>query len=292
MDLTVWALRRRGSNLIDRWDGRVYGRIIPLDNVPFKVLVTSGKVSGKPIVVATLQAESISEAQQVKKIRATLQQMLGLDADMKPFYKLAEKDKQLRPLVERYRGVRPPRFPTVFEALINSIACQQVTLSLGILLLNRLAESFGLKFKENGTTWHAFPRPEDLAAASEADLRSLGFSRQKIRAIKELSTSLVENRLDLTGLETRPDEEAMERLLSLRGIGRWSAEYVLLRGLGRVDTFPGDDVGAQNNLQRLFSLDERPNYDEIKKLTSRWHPYEGLVYFHLLLDRLHEKGVV
>ena len=78
----------------------------------------------------------------------------------------------------------------------------------------------------------------------------------------------------------------------IRGIGRWSAEYVLLRGLGRLDAFPGDDIGAQNNLKRIFLLDNKPTYEGIKKLTSRWHPYEGLVYFHLLLEKLHLKGVI
>ncbi len=99
-------------------------------------------------------------------------------------------------------------------------------------------------------------------------------------------------KLDLTGLEEMENEEIIEFLSSLRGIGRWSAEYVLLRGLGRVNIFPGDDIGAKNNLQRLFHMNKRPNYEEIKELTSQWHPYEGLVYFHLLLDKLHTKGYV
>ncbi len=85
-------------------------------------------------------------------------------------------------------------------------------------------------------------------------------------------------------------EEIIEFLSSLRGIGRWSADYVLLRGLGRVNIFPGDDIGAKNNLQRLFKLDERPSYEKIRELTSQWYPYQGLVYFHLLLDKLHAKG--
>jgi DNA-3-methyladenine glycosylase II len=78
------------------------------------------------------------------------------------------------------------------------------------------------------------------------------------------------------------NEEIVGYLTTLRGIGRWSAEYALLRGLGRLDIFPGDDVGARNNLQRLFHLHTKPDYEEINKLTSQWHPYEGLVYFHLL----------
>jgi len=106
-------------------------------------------------------------------------------------------------------------------------------------------------------------------------------------------TALVaNNKIDLTNLEELTNEEAIEFLSSLRGIGRWSAEYVLLQGLGRVDIFPDDDVGAKNNLQRLFHTDKKPGYEDIREMTSRWHPFEGLVYFHLLLDKLHAKGIL
>jgi DNA-3-methyladenine glycosylase II len=120
----------------------------------------------------------------------------------------------------------------------------------------------------------------------------LGFSHQKARAIRELAADVVADRLDLAGLDGMTNREAVDYLSTIRGIGRWSAEYVLLRGLGRLDTFPGDDVGAQNNLQRLFHLVDKPNYEQIRDLTSPWHPYEGLVYFHLLLEKLQTKGVL
>jgi DNA-3-methyladenine glycosylase II len=88
------------------------------------------------------------------------------------------------------------------------------------------------------------------------------------------------------------DSEAMAWLTSLRGIGRWSAEYVLLRGLGRLHVFPGDDVGARNKLERFLDIEERLDYDGVEQLVARWHPFAGLVYFHLLLDSLSESGLV
>jgi DNA-3-methyladenine glycosylase II len=218
--------------------------------------------------------------------------MLGLAVDMQPFYDLARDNAVIGPLVERFSGVRPPRFPTVFEGLVNSIACQQVTLDLGILLLNRLSERFGVQVATGGTVLHAFPTPADLADVQEESIRELGFSRQKARAMKELSTHVADNSVDLARLEGMTNREAIADLSHIRGIGRWSAEYVLLRGLGRLDIFPGDDIGAQNNLQRLFHLTDKPAYDHIRQLTSPWHPYEGVVYFHLLLDKLRMNGAI
>jgi DNA-3-methyladenine glycosylase II len=71
--------------------------------------------------------------------------------------------------------------------------------------------------------------------------------------------------------------EAIARLTSLRGVGRWSAEYVLLRGLGRVHVFPGDDVGARNKLERFLDIAARLDYDGVEQIVARWHPFAGLV---------------
>ena len=189
-----------------------------------------------------------------KEAGLLVQKMLGLAVDLQPFYKLARDNAVIGPLVEQFAGVRPPRFPTVFEGLVNSIACQQVSLDVGIVLLNRLSERFGAQFVTRNTVLHAFPTPADLADVPEESIRELGFSHQKTRAIQELSTHVADTTVDLTRLEGMTNKEAVAYLSRIRGIGRWSAEYVLLRGLGRLDTFPGDDIGAQNNLQRLFHL--------------------------------------
>ena len=93
--------------------------------------------------------------------------------------------------------------------------------------------------------------------------------------------------------EAPPLPEDLEALLRrLRGVGRWTAEYVLLRRLGRLHIFPGDDVGARNNLQRWLHLPNPLDYEAVRRTLARWHPYGGLIYFHLLLDRLEEAGYV
>ena len=92
------------------------------------------------------------------------------------------------------------------------------------------------------------------------------------------------------GLAELPEEDALERLLGLRGVGRWTAEYVLLRGLGHTHVFPGDDVGARNNLRRWLLVTKPMDYMSVHRMLKRWHPYGGLIYFHLLLDRLADAG--
>jgi DNA-3-methyladenine glycosylase II len=99
----------------------------------------------------------------------------------------------------------------------------------------------------------------------------------------ELAGAVAGGRLDLDELEELDDAAAVARLRSLRGVGRWTAEYVLLRGLGRLHVFPGDDIGARSNLQRWLGILEPLDYDGVQRVLARWQPFQGLVYLHLLL---------
>lgn len=292
LDLTAWALRRRQRNIIDQWDGNQYLRVIVCNNAPVKLTISQGFESTNPEIIVLMQSKVDITPRIQKNTQLIIQNMFGLKVNLQPFYTLANNNEALDLLVKQFAGVRPPRFPSIFESLINAIACQQLTLDVGILMLNRFAERFGVRFEENDTILYAFPRPEDLADASLEDIKNLGFSSQKASSIKELATKVITNAINLEHIGKMENREVVEYLSNIRGIGRWSAEYVLLRGLGRLDIFPGDDVGARNNLQRLFHLDKKPNYEEIKNLTFSWHPYEGLVYFHLLLQNLCMKGVI
>jgi DNA-3-methyladenine glycosylase II len=288
LDLTVWALRRRQKNLIDLWDGKQYKRVFVIKENVLQVIVT--QISLKELSVIIKSDRNIEAMRPF--ITKLIQKVLGTDRNLEDFYNLAQKDKHLKLLVQNFKGMKPPRFPTLFEALVNSIACQQITLDVGILLLNRLSQNYGKKISDNGVLQNAFPRPIDLYKISEDEIKKLGFSYQKARALIGLSQSLVNKKLLLTDLMMASNEEIVASLSQIRGIGRWSAEYALLRGLGKIDVFPGDDVGAQKNLMQLLNLSKRPNYDQVYQLTKTWEPYAGFVYFHLLLEKLKAKNLL
>ncbi len=285
LDLTVWTLRRRAENVVDRWDGTTYRRVLPLKDAPVEVSVVQVTSAESPQLRVTVTGAAAKPGIEAV-IAPILEQMLGLKVDLGVFHRFAAHDARLAPLAERFRGMRPPRFSTVFEAIINGIACQQMSLALGIMLLSRLSQSHGLAAGEGNLKGHAFPRPEDLAGLDPPALRPLGFSHQKSRAMIEASRAVCEGQLDLESLADMPDAEAVEQLEQLHGVGRWTAEYVLLRGLGRSHLFPGDDVGARNNLMRWLKLRKPLDYQRVQRVLARWKGYGGLIYFHLLLDRL------
>lgn len=301
LDLTALALCRRPHNRIDRWDGHSYRRILLLGSRSAPIASSVWQERSGSTDAAELQvtlAGSGLGTRDVVQAQSALRRLLGLDIDLGDFYRMAAADPELAPLAQRWRGLRPPRFPSVFETLTNAIACQQITLTVGITLLNRLIEAYGRAYPEpdaaggSAPVSNAFPTPQELTGVPPESLRSLGFSRQKAHCLIELATAIADGSLDFSALEALDNASAVRLLRRLHGVGRWSAEYVLLRALGRLDVFPGDDVGARNNLQRWRGRAEKLNYEGVRQATARWRPYSGLVYFHLLLDSLEQRGMI
>lgn len=291
LDLTAWALRRRADNVVDRWDADdgAYRRVFVVDGAPIDVEVRQRGPVDEPELLVTARASTRPPLAVQTQVARTLVRSLGLEVDLTGFYELADDDPFLGPLTARFRGVRPPRFHTWTEALTAAVSCQQLSLAVGIQLLNRLAIRYGLVGTDGSP---AFPTAEDLAVADPDELRAMGYSNRKAQVITNLAGMVHDGTLDLDRLETAPDDEVADALCRLHGIGRWSAEYVILRGLGRVRVFPGDDVGAQNRLGRLLGTGSRLDRDGVQELMDRWDPWAGLVYFHLLLDGLADAGYV
>ena len=282
LDLTVWTLRRRPNNAMDRWEEGIYRRTLVVDAMPVQVAVTQQKTR---LAVTVTGADLPSKTR--ADVTAALDRLLGLRVDLRPFYRLASQETKLHQLARRFLGVKPPRFPGVFEAMVNAIACQQLSLTVGIALLNRLTERYGLGSRKEG---RAFPRADEIAKRHIRTLRAMGYSRNKGRAIIEAARAIKDGKLGLDGFETMDDAETVHRLMEWQKVGRWTAEYILLRAFGRIHQFPGDDVGAQKSLQRWLRLKQPPDYDHVCRVLRRWNPYAGLIYFHLLLDGLDRKG--
>jgi DNA-3-methyladenine glycosylase II len=122
--------------------------------------------------------------------------------------------------------------------------------------------------------------------------RELGFSYRKAQYLLEVSRREATGQFDSEQIEQVDNAAITEMLLKLHGIGRWTAEYVLLRGLGRTNVFPGDDVGARNRLALWLGLRRSLDYSSTRRIVNHWQPYAGLVYLHLLLAGLTESGEI
>lgn len=129
-------------------------------------------------------------------------------------------------------------------------------------------------------------------APCAAELRKIGYSLHKASTIIELARAISRGRLKLEEIETLDDQQAVDFLTGLKGIGRWSAQYVLLRGLRRINVFPADDVGFQDKLTRWMHLRRRLDYAGVHKALGDWRRYGGILYFFMLLNHLQEEGLL
>jgi len=258
---------------------------------PVGLAVTQSKSGARPEIEVRISAAHPRNLKD--QVAATVTRMLGLERDVSGFYRLARNDSTLRPLAERLRGMKPVRYPTVFEAFANAVVCQLISLTAGMPVLNRLAEAFGKSMSSDGTAIRSFAVAEAVARSNPDALRALGLSRQKGEYLINLARLAADQKdRDFSSIDALSDDDAIERLSAIRGIGRWTAEYVLLRGFGRIHIFPGDDVGGRNKLYEFLGETATPDYAGVRRIMERWHPYGGLIYLHLIVSGLVDNGHV
>ena len=291
LDLTVWVLKRRPEYVVDNWDGETYRRTLMVEGRRVGISVRQlGSPDAPELDVMLFTEDEVGAA--IDQITESIERLLGTTIDLTGFYQFADSDTQLRPLVNRFKGFKPTRYPTVFECLTNAITCQLVSLNVGLKVVSRLVNAYDDDARANSIMAPGFPTPETIARAAPDHLRQIGFSRQKARALIELAQGLERGEIEFDSLPELDDASAIERLASLRGVGRWTAEYTLLRGLGRLHIFPGDDVGARNTLQKWRQFNDPLTYDRVREILNKWQPYGGLIYFHMLLLGLESKGCI
>ncbi len=194
--------------------------------------------------------------------------LLGLPFELDPFYAFAADDEVLGALVTRLAGFRPPLAPDPFEALVTSITAQQVSLFSAFAIRNRLIERFG----ERAEHAYAFPSRARLAAAAEADLVAVGFSRRKA----EYVVGLARSDLDLEALARLPDAEVKERLVAQRGLGEWTADWFLARHLGRPRAWPSGDLGLRKAFAAFYGD------VDVRAAGGRFDPFQNLTAHYLL----------
>ena len=209
----------------------------------------------------------------------------GLDDDLTGHLAAMAADPDLAPLRKRFGGLRILRAPDVYEALLVAVIGQQVSVRAAQSIRYRLMENLGTQIVVSGShgeeQYGLYPSPQQLIEAGEEGLRAQGASRQKAAYLLGIARRAAAGELDRTAWATLSDEEASERLGEIKGVGRWTAEIVLMRGLGRPDVFPAGDLGLQAAVQELWGLSERPSEKAVREIAERWAGWRSYAAFYL-----------
>lgn len=280
LDLTVSALRRLSTNIVDVLtpEGE-YVRAIGGARRPVVVRV---KQEHPDSIAVTIDGARSEHAQ----VLALVRRILGVDRELTHFDRAAARMPWLRALALRMRGVKPPRYPSLWEAFVNAIAFQQVSLHAASAIVRRLITTLGQPVESEDTLSYVFPSAAQVLGARDELLRSAGLSAGKLATLRRAGEALASGAMSEAMLEERPSADAAALLRQIKGIGPWTATVILLRGLGRLDVFPMNDTSVARNLALVAGSTPL----DVGKILDALSPQQGMLYYHLLLARLEARG--
>ncbi|HSH00264.1 MAG TPA: DNA-3-methyladenine glycosylase [candidate division Zixibacteria bacterium] len=260
--------------------------VTTLNNAPVEITIARRSNLQGPLRVQWRQlqwrsAHTVTAEVKNSEVERFVRRTFSLDLDLRDFYRALAPHGKLAPMATSLRGLKPTLTDTVLDAAIWAIVGQQVTLSFARILRARIFSAYGRAVDWRGARIHLTPQPERLARASLKKLRSLQLSENKARYLKELAGLIAKGSLNLEQLREMEHDSALERLLALKGIGPWTANYILMRGAGRLDALPVGDAGLNRALVKVFNLSERPTSEKATALAEPFRPYRSLFTLYL-----------
>jgi len=278
----------RFPEVVDRFDGTVYRRFLPVGRGGALLSVAQVGTAARGVLEATLTGPQAGSPAARAAAERIVHVALGAAQPVAGFYRGFRADPVVGAAIRDFRGLRGAGVPSLWEGLVTAILAQQVNLHFAYDIRRELAETFGRRGRFEGETFIAFPTPESMSGETPAKLRRFRLSESKARAIHGLARAFADGVLAEAEIVALDDEAAIERLTGFRGVGRWTAEIALLRGLGRCDIFPAGDLGVVKYLaQGLLGHQDKAKEDAMRRFAERWQPWRGLalVYGYAELNR-------
>ena len=238
----------------------------------------------KPKLSVELRSNAGINRQDIKKAEDTIKFLFSLDFDLKPFYERVKEDKIMASLTSNLWGLKSPTTLTVFEALVDSIVEQQISLKVANGIENKITKKFGDALNLEGDTYYAYPTPQKLASAQTEELRQCGLSLRKGEYIKEVATLITQGKLNLEKISSYESmEQIIRELDEIRGIGVWTAELTMLRGMQRLEALPADDLGLRRVISRYYFSGKKISSAEARQTAEAWGEWKGLAAYYLVV---------
>lgn len=197
----------------------------------------------------------------------TMEKHLRTTPEIKEF--LIEADSKFSPIISAVGDIEVELEPDLFVSLVSTIVGQQLS--------NKVLEIIWNRFD---TLLQGEVTPEKILNLPDEKIREVGISYRKIEYIKNLAQKVLNGELDLVALESFSDQEVIEKLVELKGIGVWTAEMLLIFSLGRNDVFSVRDLGLRRGVARLYDLGDVSD-DEVAKIAAKWSPYRTFASLYL-----------
>jgi DNA-3-methyladenine glycosylase II len=297
-EATARFLRFTEAEIVDNFDAGTYTRAQHFRGRLYLLTIKSAGTRARPSLnisltpsrsvapssrhaSSTLQRASSGVTQGIlAEAEQTARRAFSVEHDLKKFRAQVQDDPLMGRLEAAHRGLHLPRWASLFEALVNSILLQQIATSVAWTFRRRLVERFGESLTVGDRTFHAFPLPSSLARATVESLRALGLSGAKAQSIIELARIIESGALDDEVLARADNEEIIARLTTLRGVGRWTVEWVLMLHFGRTDVFAAADLFLRGAVVKYYNEGRAMSEREIREFAlarfGAWQSYAAL----------------
>jgi DNA-3-methyladenine glycosylase II len=285
-EATAAVLRRGPADPLIWFDGRRWRRRLAVDGAEFLVEVSpaahgAAAQRGRIRASSGLSARVLAGRVRRAVLARVIARLFGLDDPARALSR--HLPAAVRRATVRLPGAALPGYPTLFEALVHTILGQQISATAANAHRAAFTRRFGRPFTYRGSTYWTFPAAAGLAAERLASLRRPGLSTAKALAVRSIARAVEHGAVSETALEAMPPEAAIDALTALPGIGRWTAEWVLLRALRRFDIVPAGDLAVRKAVTWFSGSATLLSEREVRELAAPWTPYAGLAAFRLLL---------
>ena len=279
---------RKFEPLLDHVEDGEYRRVADLAGLPVLYGVREIRNRGR----ANLQVRIVAgpdDDRTLQAITGFVERQFSTGLDISPFYQFARRDPALAMLVQHFHGMRIPQSANIFETLVSAILEQQINLSFAHQVKKALVQTFGSFIEHEGRRYYCFPEPAALAITTPRDLLRLQISGPKAKYIIGLAQAVLDGTLDLEGLRRLDPDSAHSKLLSFKGVGPWTAQYVGMRALGHLDSLPAADVGLQKAIMRFYGLRKQPSQQRVAQIARAWAGWRSYATFYLWLTFWEER---
>jgi DNA-3-methyladenine glycosylase II len=278
----------QGDRQIRIFENGILKQVILIREKPVLAVVKSAGTVMEPELSVMLKSAARISAAGKEEAGSVLSRILNLDLNLAEFYRDVGGDEVLSGITCRLAWLRPPASSSVFEAIVDTVLEQQISIHVAHRLQERLRKTFGSRLAVGGDTYYGFPAPNDLADAGIDRIRGCGLSAGKARCIFGIATAVRDGVLDLEKFRDYNDTEQIIRELdALPGIGSWSAEFTIIRGLRRFDIIPADDLGIRRDVSRYCCGGRDITAAEVRMMAEPWGKWKGLAAFYFMTAARH-----
>ena len=276
-DLSLAFLKRSPKELLHRYGETSVRKLLRVKGNDILFELTA---SGDHQLEVNVLNGKVSMSQK-NELVTYITEWLDLDTDLKPFYAMASKDRLLGNLITKYYGYRIVGQPDLFESLVWAVLGQQINVQFAYTLKQRFVEKFGSKLIFNNQEYFMFPTPETVSLLTDEHLLPLQFSRQKSKYTVLIAEAFASKQISKEKLKGLPLLQAKELLMTIKGVGNWTANYALMKTFRYPDAFPLEDAGIHNAIKNLNKMDRKPTLEEVRKVFKKYKGWEAYATLYL-----------